>query len=205
MDTMLGEGKGSYGMGWSIFEQPGLGKSVGHGGFNYGLATFYFHHLNPNQTIIAYDNTAGSGFGKIVTSALYLLNNKPGIEKVNKTSLARIYGSTMKEKGIDEAAVIFNELKSDTSHYYVNERELNWLGYDFLRAEFDGHMQLALEVFKINSFLFPKSFNVYDSYGEALLQSGKREQGILMYKKSLSINPDNKKASEVLDQIKDKN
>ena len=111
----------------------------------------------------------------------------------------------MKEKGIDEAAVIFNELKSDTSHYYVNERELNWLGYDFLRAEFDGHMQLALEVFKINSFLFPKSFNVYDSYGEALLQSGKREQGILMYKKSLSINPDNKKASEVLDQIKDKN
>ena len=75
---------------------------------------------------------------------------------------------------------------------------MNWLGYDFLRAEFDGHIDLALEVFKINSFLFPKSFNVYDSYGEALLQSGKKDQAIIMYKKSLSIIPNNIKAKEIL-------
>ena len=75
---------------------------------------------------------------------------------------------------------------------------MNWLGYDFLRASFSGHLELALEVFKINTFLFPKWFNVYDSYGEALLQAGKKELAMLMYKKSLSLNPDNKKAKEVL-------
>lgn len=202
MDMMLGEGKGSYGMGWSIYEQPGLGKSVGHSGFNYGLATFYFHHIHPDQTIVAFDNTAGPAFGRAATSALYLLNNRAGIEKVNKTSLARVLGSTMKEKGIDDAVVIFNDLKADTSRYYINEREINWLGYDFLRADFEGHERLALEVFKINTLLYPNSFNVYDSYGEALLKSGKKEQAILMYKKSLSIKPDNQGAIEALSKLK---
>ena len=62
---------------------------------------------------------------------------------------------------------------------------VKWTGLDmiFFRAEFDGHIDLALEVFKINSFLFPKSFNVYDSYGEVLLHSGKKDQAIIMYKK----------------------
>jgi len=201
MDTMLGEGKGSYGMGWSIFDQPGFGRSVGHGGFNYGLATFYFHNQTNDQTIIAFDNTAGQGFGKVVTSSLLLLNGQRGIEKINKISLARIYGAAMKEKGIDEATVIFNSMRGDTAHYYTNERELNWLGYDFLRANFDGSLKLALEVFKVNTLLFPKSFNVFDSYGEALLKSGKKEEAILMYKKSLNLNPDNKGAKDALEKI----
>ena len=77
---------------------------------------------------------------------------------------------------------------------------VKWTGLDmiFFRAEFDGHIDLALEVFKINSFLFPKSFNVYDSNGEVLLHSGKKDQAIIMYKKSLSINPNNIKAKEIL-------
>jgi CubicO group peptidase (beta-lactamase class C family) len=33
MDTYVGEGKMSYGLGWDIWEQPRYGKSVGHGGF----------------------------------------------------------------------------------------------------------------------------------------------------------------------------
>jgi len=33
MDTMVGEGKMTAGLGWDIWEQPGYGKSVGHGGF----------------------------------------------------------------------------------------------------------------------------------------------------------------------------
>lgn len=201
MDTMLGEGKGSYGMGWSLYEQPGFGKSVGHGGYNYGLATFYFHHMEPDQTIIAFDNTAGRGFGKVVTSALNLLNNKKGWESISKTSLARIYGTALKEKGIEEATVLFNNLKADTSQYYTSERELNWLGYDFLRANFEGHLQLALEVFKINSILYPISFNVYDSYAEALLKSGRKDLAMLMYQKSLDINPENRGAKEALGKI----
>ena len=78
---------------------------------------------------------------------------------------------------------------------------MNWLGYDLLRAGFAGHLQKALEVFRINTLLYPKSFNVYDSYAEALLKSGKKDASILMYKKSLILNPENKGAKEALGKL----
>ncbi|WP_326994133.1 serine hydrolase domain-containing protein [Chitinophaga sp. 212800010-3] len=46
MDTMLGDGVGQYALGWEIFRMPGYGKGVGHGGFKFGLATFYYHNLS---------------------------------------------------------------------------------------------------------------------------------------------------------------
>jgi tetratricopeptide (TPR) repeat protein len=45
---------------------------------------------------------------------------------------------------------------------------------------------------------FPESSNVYDSYGEALLKDGQKEEAIRNYKKSLELNPGNANAIEVL-------
>ncbi|WP_428655498.1 serine hydrolase [Runella sp.] len=203
MDTMMGEGKGSYGLGWELFEQPLYGKSVGHGGFKFGLATFYYHNLSKNQTIIAFDNTADRDFGKVVTSALALMNNQKPIETTTKKSLAKEYGVALKEKGAEYAITKFHELKSDTAHYYLSEKELNWLGYDFLyRADFKGHKQLSLETFKLNTLLFPTSFNVYDSFGDSLLESGKKEEAIAMYEKALALNPKNEESRQKISRLK---
>ncbi|HEX2532195.1 MAG TPA: serine hydrolase, partial [Chitinophagaceae bacterium] len=202
MDTFLGEGKGSYGMGWSLFDLPTLGKAVGHGGFNYGLFTFYFHRLAPAQTVIAFDNTASPTFARMVTSAALLLGGQPHIGRPAKKSLARIYGMALKDSGPDAAIVLLNGLRADTAHYYLEERELNWLGYDFLRASFEGHLPLALETLKLNTVLFPNSFNVYDSYAEALLKAGKKELARAMYQKSLLLNPENKGAVRALEGLK---
>ncbi|WP_286895361.1 MULTISPECIES: tetratricopeptide repeat protein [Sphingobacterium] len=49
--------------------------------------------------------------------------------------------------------------------------------------------------------LFPRSFNVFDSYAEALMKTGKKEEAIMMYRRSLEINPANesgKKALQIL-------
>jgi CubicO group peptidase (beta-lactamase class C family) len=202
MDTMLGEGKGSYGLGWDIFEQPAFGKSVGHGGFNYGLASFYFHRLDAGQTIIAYDNTGGPALGRVVTSAIYLLNKLPGIEKKYKPSIARVYGTALRKIDTDAALVLFHNMRADTANYYFNERELNWLGYDFLRASFKEHIELAREVFRNNTLLFPSSFNVFDSYAEVLEKLGKFAESAQMYRRSLQLNPENEGAKKSLERLK---
>ncbi|MDN3584585.1 serine hydrolase domain-containing protein [Mucilaginibacter flavus] len=132
MDTMLGEGRGSYGLGFEIFEQPGFGKSVGHGGFMGGLATFYLHNLAKNQTVIAYQNTSGRQFGNLVTAAIYLLNHRALYQRKFKESLTRIYGHTMKTQGVDAATVVMDELRSDTGQYELKEQEMSQLGGDFL-------------------------------------------------------------------------
>lgn len=67
---------------------------------------------------------------------------------------------------------------------------MNFLGYDFLyQSSARGHQQWSLETFKLNTFLDPHNFNTYDSYGEALLECGYREDAVRMYKKSLELNP----------------
>lgn len=202
MDTMLGEGKGSYGLGWEIFEQPGFGRSVGHGGFIFGLATFYFRNIDRKQTIIGFDNVAGPSFGNIVTSAFYIMNGQPPMSLNIRTSLVRLFAHTMVQHGVDNAISCLMALKSDTSKYYFSEHEMNQLGYEFLYfSSFPDHLQFAIETFKINMLLFPDSYNTYDSYAEALSKAGKKQEAILMYQKSIALNPDNQGGIKALKQL----
>lgn len=191
MDTMLGEGTGQYGLGWEIFNQPGFGKGVGHGGFKFGIATFYYRNLSRKQTIVAYTNGA-SRFGENVTSCFYMLNNKPALPPDLKKSAVRTYAKALIEQGADHAASLLHLFMADTTHYYFSTKEMNFLGYDFLyQASFKGHQQMSLETFKLNTFLDPGNFNSYDSYGEALMETGAREDAVMMYKRSLELNPKN--------------
>ena len=59
----------------------------------------------------------------------------------------------------------------------------------------------AVEVFRLNVEVFPESFNVYDSYAEALMKSGDIENAILNYNKSLELNPENNNAREMLQTL----
>lgn len=202
MDTMGGEGKGYYGLGWEIFDQPGYGRSVGHGGYKIGMATFYFRNLERKQTIIAFDNTAGSEFGRIITSSYLLMNNQAPPALRIKRSLVRIYGQAIADKGTEYGFSLFSELKADTVHYYLNEWEMNNLGGTLLyAAKFAGHQLLALEVFKLNTLLFPESFNTYDSYADALYENGKKDEAIRMYRHSIVLNPNNFEGKDKLKKL----
>lgn len=114
------------------------------------------------------------------------------------SSLARIYGEALVMKGIDFGAVKFNELRSDTLNYHVDESELNRLGYDFMHQPSDKFLPLSLEVFKLNTLLYPQSGNTYDSYANALEKAGKKEEAIFMYKKSITLSPGNEDGKKAL-------
>lgn len=143
------------------------------------------------QTVVVLDNASSAGLYRKGLSALNILNAKPTLPV--KRSLARIYGRALTAKDAHYAAVRLNELKADTENYNLSEDEFNNIAYDMM---FNGFKEQALENFKINTFLFPASDNIYESYGDALLSAGKKEEAIIMFKKALQINPDNKPAKE---------
>ena len=60
-------------------------------------------------------------------------------------------------------------------------------------------------MFKLNVELFPESWNVYDSLGEALLKAGDTEKAIKMYEKSLTLNPESKSGKDALAKLKSRN
>ena len=81
------------------------------------------------------------------------------------------------------------------------EERVNAMGYGLLR---DGKAQDAIELFKANVRLFPESWNVYDSLGEAYAAAGQKDLAIQNYEKSLELNPKNETGKTALAKLKGK-
>lgn len=203
MDTMQGEGQMYQGLGWELFDQPLTGFSVGHGGYKFGLATFYCHHIFSNTAVVAYSNAPGGDYGGMVTSAMLLMQQYPALLLSGKKSLVAAYGTALVSAGADEAASILMFHRKDSTRYYLSEWEMNELGYNlFYQSAFAGHRELAVECFKVATMLFPESFNPYDSYGQLLAETGKKAAAIRMYQMSLLLNAQNDDGRKALERLR---
>jgi predicted alpha/beta superfamily hydrolase len=60
----------------------------------------------------------------------------------------------------------------------------------------------ALAFFAYNTSIYPDAFNVYDSQGEAYKVMGNTKKAIEYYKKSLELNPENKYAIKIINELK---
>jgi thiol-disulfide isomerase/thioredoxin len=81
----------------------------------------------------------------------------------------------------------------------ISEGELNACGYVLMSRNAN---QEAVNVFRINANLFPKSPNCYDSLAEAYLKMGSKTKAITMYEKALELDPSNKKLVEKMVKLK---
>lgn len=167
-----------------------------HGGGINGFNTINYIIPQKKQVVILFSNAGGAPLNSITNSIINILNGKD--YKMPAKPLADLLSEMIKKEGLAKAVTQFNKLKSDKEAYSYNERELNLLGYDYLRAN---KIDEAIEIFKINMLEFPKSANVYDSYAEALMEKGNNDEAINYYKKSLELNPENKNAIEQLKKL----
>jgi len=93
-------------------------------------------------------------------------------------------------------------MKEDPKDPTIGENNLNGLGYRFLGNE---RTKVAHDIFKINMILYPDSFNVYDSYAEVCMKMGEIDLAIKNYTKSISLNPQNNNAKEMLKELQKSN
>jgi Tfp pilus assembly protein PilF len=65
-------------------------------------------------------------------------------------------------------------------------------------------LKKALVIFEMNVKKYPDSWNVYDSFAEALAKSGDREKAIKNYSVALSKSPENQKQriQKAIDNLK---
>jgi D-alanyl-D-alanine-carboxypeptidase/D-alanyl-D-alanine-endopeptidase len=177
------------GLGWHI-SKGAEGDVIWHNGGTGGYRTF-----------VGFVNETGKGVVVLTNSSkgaddigFRLLNSAAKLINVKKSALAEIQ-QILDTEGAAAALQTAEVLKNDKENYEFDEGEINTLGYIYLQT---GKTAEALAVFKINVDAFPASFNVYDSYGEALKQDGQKEAAIENYKKSLEINPGNTNAIDML-------
>ena len=107
-----------------------------------------------------------------------------------------------KAKEYDKALAAFKQIQAkDSLNIAIREWGLNRLGYDFIKKnDFDA----ALEIFKINAQLYPRSSNVFNSLGEAYLLKKDTLHARLNLKKSLAINPENRSSKRLLKKLNQK-
>ena len=101
--------------------------------------------------------------------------------------------------GIDQ---IIEMIKSDDpklQDHDICEDGINKFGYKLMGQNKKNE---ASKIFKLNTELYPTSFNTYDSHGECLLEVGDEQNAIKTYETLLKLNPSNTVVKRVLANLK---
>ena len=103
------------------------------------------------------------------------------------------------DKTIDSLKLEEGKLVSMLSEYVKGSRELNTLGYVYLRAN---EIDKSMYVFDLNTKIFPYKYNVFDSLAEVYFEKENYTEALKTYYKVLSLNPEDKNAPEMIEKIK---
>jgi len=127
----------------------------------------------------------GQHHGKITDSSISILNGQPA--KPPKRSIAETLYKIATEKNIAAAIADYRKLKAEISPTFdFSETEFNTLGYQLLGMK---RTKGAIEIFKLNVEMFPRSGNPYDNLGEAYLADGQKDLALANYRKAVELDP----------------
>ena len=190
---------GGYGLGYEIRTGNALKGLKGHTGGNTGWQSMFMIDPVTHDGFIVFTN-GGAGY-HIINAVLCEWGTwNTGVTLWEGCSMQPSIANKLKqiidEKGIEDIAATYATIKKEQpGKYNFAENQLNNLGYFYLGRK---ELEKAIAIFKINVDAFPDAYNVYDSYGEALLSQGDREEAIEYYTKSVELNPGNGNGVDVL-------
>lgn len=93
--------------------------------------------------------------------------------------------------------IAMNLQKSQNIKFGINDIN-NW-GYILIAQNKKAE---ALEVFRLNTVLYPKNANAYDSLAETYGALGNMEQAVIYYRKALEVNPNYANANNIRKMLK---
>ena len=191
----LGDDDFGYGFGWMPFSKNNS-QYVRHDGSTEGYSTLIRKNLSQNSDIIFLTNHGSAlamdgvtnGIDQILDSQTYV---QPNIPLPNQ-----IVNILNKE---DIHAVVKMLKSTLTQSNKPDERVLGRLGYTMQN---NGKIEDAIELYKINLDLYPKSTNALYVLGEAYLSEKKYELAKEIYNRFLEVKPNSEYATEKLTLIR---
>ena len=134
----------------------------------------------------------------LVTDVAQIFSGLPTAPSYNGVANLISFMETKTKPELDE----MNERIVNFYKYHIHRSsELNGLGYSWLSQ---GRNEDALYVLKLNTQLFPKVSNTFDSLGEAYFHTKQFQKAKIEYDKVLELDPENEGARTMLDKINNK-
>lgn len=193
----------NYAFGWAVRKMKlDDGKTevatITHNGGINGFSTVEIRMPDTQGLVVILDNTSRGD--KLDAAAKGIIDVLHEIDPpAPKASLVDELMKTLATGDARQGIARYRELKTKAPQAYdFSEPEVNRLGYVLLQR---GRVTDAIEVFLLNVEEYPKSWNVYDSLGEAYAMHGDRDLAIANYKKSLELNPQNTNGAEALKRL----
>lgn len=179
-----------YAAGWPVIirnEHPAY-AAVGGG------RSAVFVYPDDSLTIIVLTNLAGGSPDVFIDELAGIFI--PDMKESNGFGLSsaiKQLKTKLDNSGYTNAIDVVSEIKKQDGNVEFTERELNAWGYRLIKQN---KLKDALEIFKLNVFLYPRSANAYDSLAEIYESLGEKKLAILNYQQSLKLDPENNNASE---------
>ncbi|WP_165699416.1 dienelactone hydrolase family protein [Hymenobacter jejuensis] len=109
------------------------------------------------------------------------------------------FAAALAQEGFDHALAVYHRMQQQDSSFVLSEMVLNNWGYQLIREAHD--LQAALAIFRLGTELYPGSFNLFDSLGEADELNHDPTAASTHYRRSLELNPQNGNARQRLQAL----
>lgn len=187
-----------YGMGMQIIDKQDE-TYLRHWGWNRGFFGQLVAHKDKEFAVVVLSNSTFPGFNEEVTRAVARAYGWDQYVHEYQKEEVQFFLDGNFEKALEAYT---RKQKQNPNQYTVRRTNINRLGYHFLNKE---QTKVAHDVFKVNTILYPKNANVYDSYAEVCKKLGNIDLAILNYSKSLELDPQNNNAKEMLIELQKRN
>jgi CubicO group peptidase (beta-lactamase class C family) len=136
--------------------------------------------------------TAAAGDGERAEELLSEIDDQESLDFMVSRAVIDLLGGDVQaaERAVQEVARVVEPARAEAT--------VNTAGYVLMGAEMPTR---AVEVFELNTRVFPEAFNTWDSLGEAHMELGHDEEAIRYYQRSLRLNPDNSNAETMIERI----
>lgn len=203
------EGQSSYyAYGWVIYNSNRNTKIISHSGGN----QIFFHDyiwLPEEDVVIILFTNASSKEVEIAWPIEKMIFDSTYTVKPIKKNLYALTFDFIKNNSLIKSDELISIIRKEYSSEIKNQNELNRLGYRILNnqiMEIKENVKWAIIIFKLNTELFPKTGNVWNSLGEAYFKDNPKNEAIKSHKKALELAPKEncywcKSSIEMLDKL----
>lgn len=180
-------------------EHSTTGGAIPHAGGFPGASTAHFEVLRDQISIVVFANRDEVVAEDIAAGILAIIRGQKPKKPLEPAHL--LIFRTYREKGIDYVRENFEELSTNWHPADPKDMILNMIGYNLLYSDNPEELDQAIEIFTLNTQLFPDIANVWDSLGEAWRKKGDKSKALKYYKKALEIRPDLPSAKQAVGEL----
>lgn len=192
-----------YAYGWDVSETNRSTTRVWHNGTNNFLYADFLRFIDEGITLIMLSNKSHPNFDELNQEISQIIFNPEYIPviPVADTEINRNFTNhiikTIQELGLETAK---KEYQKKDANQNLLEFKMRSEGLNHL---YNGKPDIAIQIFQINVFVHPKVAKALQSLGEGYMETGKKVLALRFFKESLTINPDNPFANDMIKKLEE--